>query len=539
MSRTVFSLIQDCPALAPDTPGSTVYQMFSEDADLLACAVVEDGRPLGLVSRNAFFVKMADVHGRALYAKRPITRLMQADPLIVESSSPVEIVSEMIVTDRPSALFEGFVIVSEGLYAGVGTGAGLLKAVHEEAEQRNRRLVTQSEQLGRMRIEALTASRAKTEFLATMSHEIRTPLNGVLGLTQLLLESDLADEQRRMANTIQSSGEILLRLLNDVLDLSKIEAGKMDIEPVDFDLSELVAGAGDLWSPRARQKGLDFTVTLDAGDSLWITSDPVRIKQILFNLISNAIKFTEAGAVEASVSVVALMPGRSILRGEVRDSGPGIPQAARERLFQAFSQADASTTRLHGGTGLGLTICKRLAELFDGTIGFDSKPGAGARFWFEIPVKAASEAAVETNASFEDAGVCVAGAPRILAAEDNPVNQEVLAGFLALRGWRCDFADSGEEAMSLVRTRAYELVLMDIHMPGMDGLETTRRLRAGEKPGARLPVIALTADAGPGDRLRCAAAGMDGYVAKPIMKAALFAEIDRVLDRYARTLGAA
>ena len=543
MSRTVRCLLQDAPQLDPRVTGGSVYDLFSEDPELLVCAVVDDKRPIGLVARNAFFLRMADTHGRALFGKRPITFVMDKDPLIVDAGRLVSEVSRHILTDRHSALFDGFIITHEDEYAGVGTGVALMKMLQTESEERNRKLVALAEQLGRARIEALSANQAKTEFLATMSHEIRTPLNGVLGVTQMLQDSGLDEEQARLAKTIRTSGEVLLRILNDVLDLSKIEAGKMDLEPVDFDTAELVQASASLWRPRAEEKGLRFIVEQSKNGPRRVHGDPVRVKQVLFNLIGNAIKFTSQGCVETHIRTLPLTPGRCVLRVEVHDTGCGIPKQAQPKLFTAFTQADGATSRKYGGTGLGLTICRRLVELMSGTIGFSSEPGTGSTFWFEVPLKIAasaerSVAPPSPGAPERDSAASAEGSgPRILVAEDNPINQEVIRGFLKFRGWNCDVAEDGAQAVELFNAENYDLILMDIQMPGMDGLEATQRIRSLGGRGVRIAIIALTANAMRGDERRCLAAGMNGYVSKPIDRPKFFAEIDRVLEESALASG--
>ncbi|XBQ15072.1 MAG: ATP-binding protein [Oceanicaulis sp.] len=543
MSRTVRLLRQDAPQLDPMTSGSEVYDLFSDDPDLLVCAVVEAGRPIGLVARNAFFLRMADTHGRALFAKRPVTFVMDKDPLVVEADRLVSELSRHILTDRNAALFDGFIITEDGKYAGVGTGVSLMKMLQAESEERNRKLVALAEQLGRARIEALSANQAKSEFLATMSHEIRTPLNGVLGVAQLLQESGLNDEQARLVRTIRTSGEVLLRLLNDILDLSKIEAGKMELETTRFELDELVQAAWSLWRPRAEEKGLRLSVTAEGCAGASLQGDPVRLKQLLFNLVGNAIKFTKEGSVTARLTLTDIGPGRTVLRAEVTDTGCGVPEAAKAKLFTAFTQADGATTRKFGGTGLGLTICKRLTDLMGGSIGFQSTEGSGSTFWFEAPLRRA--APVETDVAPVDIEAAVpemaaeGDGPRILVAEDNPINQEVVRGFLKLRGWSCDMAPDGVQALAAVQRAAYDVVLMDVQMPGMDGFEATARIRALDGPASRVPIIALTANAMRGDEIRCREAGMDGYVAKPIEKDRLFDAIEAALRLQRETQDAA
>ena len=545
MSRTVRSLIQDAPQLDPATSGSQVYDLFSDDEELLVCAVVQDGRPIGLVARNAFFLRMADTHGRALFGRRPVTYVMDKDPLIVEGDRLISDLSRHILTDRNAALFDGFIITQDGAYAGVGTGVALMKTLHTESEERNRKLVALAEQLGRARLEAMSANQAKSEFLATMSHEIRTPLNGVLGVAQLLEESGLTDEQARLAGTIRSSGEILLRLLNDVLDLSKIEAGKTELEISEFDVDELVQTAANLWRARAEEKGLRFKVSLGGDSAPRLSGDPVRIKQILFNLIGNAIKFTHEGSVEVVLRTLNIGPARTVLSARVADTGCGVPEHAQDKLFSAFTQADGATSRRYGGTGLGLTISKRLVELMGGTIGFESTPGKGSVFYFEAPLHRVAERAsppaapaVEpTAAEFQAAQ---GDQPKILVAEDNPINQEVIRGFLKLRGWTCKTAPDGAAAVDAVKREGFDLILMDVQMPGMDGFEATAEIRALPAPACETPILALTANAMRGDDKRCRAAGMDGYAAKPIDKRAFFSEVDRLLSeaRPARTQNA-
>ncbi len=529
MSRTVRSLLHDAPILDPQLTGSEVYDLFHDDPDLLVCAVVEDARPIGLVSRNAFFLKMADMHGRALFGRRPITYLMNREPLTIEDDRPIVDLSGRIVTDRPSALFDGFVITRDGRYLGVGTGVDLMGVLHQESEERNRKLVALAEQLGRARIEALAAAQAKSEFLATMSHEIRTPLNGVLGVAQLLIESGLDPERLKLAETIRNSGEILLRLLNDILDLSKIEAGRMDLEVTSFSAEEIADDARRLWRARAEEKALTLRVHCESGAGRRLEGDPVRIKQILFNLIGNAIKFTDAGSVDVVMRLVPIGRGRTALRAEVRDTGCGVPEAARAKLFTSFTQADGATTRKFGGTGLGLAICKRLVELMGGMIGFESEAGQGSTFWFEVVLQDGAAPALPQPANVTALPADAGEGPAILVAEDNAINREVVAGFLRLRGWSCDVVADGQAALDAVGTRAYDLVLMDVQMPVLDGLEATRRIRALDGPAASVPILALTANAMRGDERRCLDAGMDGYIAKPIRKEVFFAEIERVL----------
>ncbi|MBO6763906.1 ATP-binding protein [Maricaulis sp.] len=531
MSRLVRDVMTDAPVVSPDTSGEFVYDLFSDDKDLLVVAVVQDGQPLGLVSRDRFFVKMADRHGRALFSKRPVTFLMNKDPLLVEASTPIAELNMLIVRDRPSALMEGFLITRNGEYSGVGTALDLFRETSRESAERSHKLSALAEQLGHARIEALAASKAKSEFLATMSHEIRTPLNGVLGVAQLLMSTELNAEQSEFVRVINDSGQILLRLLNDVLDLSKIEAGKMDLDIQVFDPHRMAADARTLWQARAREKAIGFSIEVQAGKDDRFEGDPVRLKQVLFNLVSNAIKFTETGSVDVEMGFHAIGRRRHVMRVEVRDTGCGVPEAAQPKLFSAFTQADAETTRAHGGTGLGLTICKRLVELMGGTIGFRTTAGQGSTFWFEVPLKRDIAEPVPAAGTPEPVPAAMpAGGVRILVAEDIAVNRAVAKGFLNLRGYEADFVENGAAAVEAVRAQRYDLVLMDMEMPVMDGLQATAAIRALPGPAGQVPIVALTANALSSARTRCREAGMNDVVTKPINQAELFGAIDACLN---------
>ena len=379
---------------------------------------------------------------------------------------------------------------------------------------------------------AEAANRAKSDFLATMSHEMRTPLNGILGMAELLSDTPLTAAQRADVGQLKECADALLAVINDVLDLSKIEAGRLELEAIPFDVRDVVHQALRTLAPRAQQKGLDLRCDLAAAIPPCVVGDPLRLQQVLLNLAANAIKFTPAGQVTVRAAA-ALQARDCVLHFQVADTGIGIAPAQQEAIFHAFNQADSSTSRHYGGSGLGLTICRRLVEAMGGRIWVESRLGRGSTFHCTVRLPTALR---EPPAPVAPAPARVRGPLRILVVEDNPVNQRLATRLLQKEGHTVTVAGSGADALRLLRREAVDLVLMDVEMPDMDGCTTTMAIRQEEHGSARhVPIVALTAHAMKGDRERCLASGMDGYLAKPIQRS----ELLDALNQYApQRLGA-
>lgn len=501
------------PVLA-DTFGSVVFDRFQAEPNTLAIAVIDtDHRPIGLVERNAFCLQMAAEFGRALYARRPISALMDAQPLLVEAETGAETFFRTIDAAELGALLRGFIVVSDGRYVGVGTALQVLQSGSALYRRRAEEMGELARSLAVAEAEAQASSRAKSEFLAVMSHEIRTPLNGVLGVAGLLERKLEQPELRPYVQTILESGHTLLRLLTDALDMSRASAGLISMVEAPVSIDALGADVDSLWRARAEEKGLDLRVVRNTVSHDWVVGDAMRLKQLLNNLIGNALKFTQDGEVVVTIdSRWDDAAGAVRLDATIDDSGSGIPASAAATIFEPFNTGNAG--REGAGAGLGLAICRQIVERMDGTISVATSPQGGARFHFSLLVACAGPEARAVEPVIADP--TPHETLHVLVVDDNATNRFVAGKLLEMFGCTFECAEDGAQAVQAVATRPFDLVLMDIKMPVMDGVAATRAIRALPGPASGLPIVALTANAEDGDEAAYLAAGMNGVAQKPI-----------------------
>ncbi|HWQ87563.1 ATP-binding protein [Brevundimonas sp.] len=512
--------------IGPDTPGAEVFDRFQREPDTLVIAVVDaDRRPVGLIERNTFTLRMAAEFGRALYAKRPAATFMDSAPRMLDADADAEILFQSMDAANLGALLNGFVVTSGGRYVGVGAGVHVLQAGSAIHRRRAEEMGVLIRDLARAEAEARASSRAKSEFLAVMSHEIRTPLNGVLGIAALMERELTQRAMKPYVRTILDSGQNLLRLLTDALDMSRAEAGQLGLEAAPVHLDTLAADLLALWSPRAREQALILTVVHDADGPDWVMGDEMRLKQLLNNLIGNALKFTPAG--EVAVRIVSRWEDDAVtITGVVDDSGPGVADDIASAVFQPFNTGHAGQEG--AGAGLGLAICRQIVERMDGMIGVERSPLGGARFHFSLRLPGAGPEVLA--AAVQQAEPTPHETLHVLVVDDNATNRFVAGKVLELFGCTFESAANGLEAVRQVQTKLFDLVLMDIKMPVMDGVEATRAIRALPAPVGRIPILALTANADPRDEIEYLAAGMDGVSQKPIQPDALLNAIRLVFN---------
>ena len=508
--QSMSELIEFGRPVSPSTLGSEVYERFEQEIDTIAIAVVDAGAaPVGLIERNAFMLKLASQYGRALYTRRPIELLMDRDPIIADIDADVTQFTRQALSSRSSDLLKGFIVTQGGRYIGVGSALSLLKTANAENV---RHLRTVESEL-----------KARDQLLSVMSHEIRTPLNGVLSVAEIIDHELTQEALRPHVRAIINSGGLLLRLMNDSLDFFRGQGGVLDLHEDSLNVAALLAEAGSLWQARAAQASLTLELAYEGPDEVWALGDGIRLKQIFNNLIGNALKFSTAGVVR--VTLVARVDGPYVeLTGEVADQGPGVPLDKLDSIFDPYAQTDEG--RSHGGAGLGLAVCRQLAEKMSGSIRCESVLGQGARFIFDLVLFEVPAPVVEVE---EAAGEIAGEGLHILIADDNATNRFVAESLCKIAGCTCESVDDGAQALSALKARPFDLVLMDIMMPVMDGIEAVRAIRAD--PAIRhLPVIALTANGDPKDARKYMAAGMNAVVEKPIRPEYLFAAMQAAME---------
>jgi signal transduction histidine kinase/CheY-like chemotaxis protein len=507
---TIEVLTERAEAVTPQTPGSDVFARFEREPDTLVIPVVDDGRPVGLIERNAFLLKIAGAFGHALYANRPVTQIMDAEPAVVEAGVSIDVFCDVMLKAGAGGLMRGFIVTRDGRYHGVGTVVSLLQAINDRQRRQNEELAEQARVLTDTKTQALASARAKSQFLAIMSHELRTPMNGVLAVAELLRRQPLNTQAQAHVTTIVESSETLIRILQDALDLSRAEAGELELHPEPTPLRALMDEVQALWAPRASQDNVTLMVGYEGDTELTGVLDPTRLKQVFNNLIGNALKFARTGVVEASLKATA-RNDQIRLEARIRDDGPGIDAERVDVIFEPF---------VHGagpdGAGLGLSICRQVIDRMGGRIWAENNAGRGATFAFEVQVER-GEADVAPVSNVESlAELDLQSNPHILIVDDNATNRVVAQALCEMFGCTSETAEDGVEALEAVQARPFDLVLMDIKMPRMDGVQATQAIRGLAGPVSRIPIVALTANADPEDARRYLSIGMAAVVEKPI-----------------------
>ncbi len=507
---TIEVLTERAEPIAPDVLASEVFARFHREPDTLVIPVVDDGRPVGLVERNAFLIKIAGPFGHALYSGRAVTYVMDSEPAVVEAGVAIDAFCDIMLKGGPGALMRGFIVTRDGRYRGVGTAVSLLQAINDQQRRQNAELADQQRALMDSKAQALASARAKSQFLAIMSHELRTPMNGVLAVAELLRRQPLNEQAQSHVQTIVDSSETLIRILQDALDLSRAEAGELELAPVATPLRALMDDVEQLWAPRASQDGVTLMVGYEGDTELAAEIDPMRLKQVFNNLIGNALKFARNGMVEARLK--AWVDGSNIrMEARVRDDGPGIDAERVDAIFEPFVHGSGPD-----GAGLGLSICRQVVERMDGRIWAENNAGRGATFAFDFAApRTVVEADVQSNIQAL-ADLELQANPHILIVDDNATNRVVAQALCEMFGCSSETAEDGVEALEAVQARPFDLILMDIKMPRMDGVQATQAIRALAGPESQIPIVALTANADPDDAKGYIAIGMAAVVEKPI-----------------------
>jgi PAS domain S-box-containing protein len=523
------------------------FSLFMEN--LPACAYIKDEQGRHIFVNAALATQtmttVGSLLGKAngdLWPKDIAAKLDSADAAVITSRSSLTIEEDVLMNNEVRTyLTTKFPIErSNGgtFLAGISLDITERKQAEAELEQHRNHLeklvFTRTAELTQARDTAEAANRAKTIFLANMSHELRTPMNGIMGMNDIALRQTSEPKIKHYLTRVKSASSKLLAIINDILDISRIEAGQMKLQHVEFKLSRVIENLTNLVGINADEKGLKLDIKVPTElENLLLIGDPLRLEQILLNLICNAIKFTSEGAITVSVSLTEDRPKLVALRFAVQDTGIGISEEDQKRIFLPFEQADGSMTRQYGGTGLGLAIGKDLAKLMDGDIGIESKLGAGSTFWLAVRFKRVEEHPIENPITASDAEVLILQSHkgrRVLVVDDDATSQAIAQVQLDGVGLAVDTAESGEEAISMAKQTDYAAILMDIRMANMDGLETTRRIR--QLPGRKqTPILALTANAYSEDEENCLVAGMNGFIAKPYDESTLFSTMLKWLDR--------
>jgi signal transduction histidine kinase/ActR/RegA family two-component response regulator len=504
---TIEVLTERVEPVTAATMASAVFARFEREPDTLVIPVVDGDRPLGLIERADFLMKLAGPLGQSLYGAREVSHIMDAEPAVVEAGVRVDAFSDIILKSGPGALMRGFIVTRNGAYRGVGTAVALLRAVNDIQRQQNRDLDEQVRSFSDAERQAETASRAQSQFMSLMSRELRTPMNGVLAVAELLRRQPLNEAAHAHVQTIIDSSESLLGTLQDALDLARAEAGELQLTPSATPLRAVMDEVQSQWAARATQDGVVFMVGYEGDTELAAVLDGPRLKQVFNNLIGNALKFARNGIVEASLK--AHVVGDQIrMEARVRDDGPGVDPARIDHIFDHAAGFE--------GAGLGLSISRHLIEHMNGRIWAENNPGRGSTFAFDLSAPRAVIQQEEPSNVSDLNELHLQAHPHVLIADDNATNRVVAQALCEMFGCTSETVEDGQEALEAVMARPFDLILMDIKMPRMDGVQATQAIRALSGDARNIAIIALTANADPEDAKHYLAAGMAAVVEKPI-----------------------